>query len=288
MAVNLMLPKVKGQNATPKDLIVTILSEEWPLSAKEIHSKLTKGYSLALTYRATHKTITQLAEQGVLKKNMKDYELNKDWISQIHAFSERLQHDYSGKVPRDKITYDTTNVTFSTLWDMYVFALDTLENRFFDHTNRGIGSVQWRHLWNWFPLAFSKKEYDQIVKATQMYNNRIITSSEHPIDKWVGAFYDKLGWKVKYGVPVADAFDIYVPGDTVVQVFFAENVENALNDLFSNLKDPKDLDLEEFYSSVAYKKTKIDLVITRNAEVANRIHRSVWGQFGETPPEKKP
>ena len=55
-----------GKNT--KGNIVQALSEEWPLTAKQLHNALKRRYSSASTYQAVHKAAKELVEEGVLQK----------------------------------------------------------------------------------------------------------------------------------------------------------------------------------------------------------------------------
>ena len=55
-----------------KSLIVGVLSKEFPLTAKQIYSKIAKNApTSSLTYQAVHKALGQLAEQSVVGKDEK-------------------------------------------------------------------------------------------------------------------------------------------------------------------------------------------------------------------------
>ena len=59
-----------------KSLIIKILSENQPLSLKELHAKLQKQKQLS--YQATHKAVSEMVNEKILLKMKAKYEINKE------------------------------------------------------------------------------------------------------------------------------------------------------------------------------------------------------------------
>lgn len=55
---------------TSTEMIMEILSEEWPLKAQQIYQRQ-KREGKETSYQATHKTLQQLIEKKILKKMKK-------------------------------------------------------------------------------------------------------------------------------------------------------------------------------------------------------------------------
>lgn len=83
----------EGQG-TAKDAIVSILSQEWPLTMKEIYFAAVRQHALNVSYQAIHKATKQLVQQKVVAKNERTYCLNTEWIKQIKGFTENLEKAY--------------------------------------------------------------------------------------------------------------------------------------------------------------------------------------------------
>lgn len=77
-----------------RDLIVLILSEEWPLTAKGIYTKLIRTYAVSCSYQAVHKTIKHLVKDGVLIQKPEGYLVSVSWLESISAFSSRVKRNY--------------------------------------------------------------------------------------------------------------------------------------------------------------------------------------------------
>jgi len=114
---------------TTRELIIKVLSIEWPLSTKEITSRVQKISSKSLTYQAIHKTITQLVNNGIiLKSPNKKLQLNMEWIINIEKFGTTLHTNYTDKQKVDlKELYKETqvNLIFENPLELGVFLCNT-------------------------------------------------------------------------------------------------------------------------------------------------------------------
>jgi len=59
------------KNKSTQDLIIEILSNEWPLTTKQIHNRLKRNHAKNISYQAAHKTIKQMLEEKILLKEKK-------------------------------------------------------------------------------------------------------------------------------------------------------------------------------------------------------------------------
>jgi len=83
---------IPGSSST-KEKIIELLSEKWPLTAKKIYRNLLRNYRLSITYQATHKALKELAENGILEKRKEGYLLNKEWVTKLGDFSEKIKDE---------------------------------------------------------------------------------------------------------------------------------------------------------------------------------------------------
>ena len=80
-----------GDSDSSKDLILRILSEEWPLSAKEIFSKVSKISSKDISYQAIHKTLNSLVEENIVQKVEGKYLLSLSWVCDTKEMLAKLR-----------------------------------------------------------------------------------------------------------------------------------------------------------------------------------------------------
>ncbi len=95
MAINIMLPEMNTDSESTKNLIINILSKEWPLSAKKVHYRIKKIYAINCTYQAIHKQLRLLTKRKVLEKDGKNYRLSIEWLDALKNFSDEIKKDYN-------------------------------------------------------------------------------------------------------------------------------------------------------------------------------------------------
>ncbi len=125
MAIGIVLPQTRGREASVKDLVITILAKEWPLSTRKIYHRISKVYSVSCTYQAVHKSVKGLVREKVLVEKSREYCLNVDWLEQLKAFSEEVKQDYNSKTAGPAVS-STTLAFYSKYLDNYKTCLAEL------------------------------------------------------------------------------------------------------------------------------------------------------------------
>ena len=80
------------------DNIVMLLSQEWPLTAKEIHHRVARHKEAS--YQAVHKSLFELMEQNVVLKSETQYFLNLGWLEELVRFGANTKKVYVEKTER--------------------------------------------------------------------------------------------------------------------------------------------------------------------------------------------
>ncbi len=84
-----------GNPVKSRDIIISLLSSNWPVSTKKIYTLMRKRYNVSISYQAVHKILQELLTDGVVLKENKNYQLNPKWIKELKEFSERLESLYN-------------------------------------------------------------------------------------------------------------------------------------------------------------------------------------------------
>ena len=88
-----------GNSDSSRDLILKILSEEWPLSAKEVYSRVSKVSSKEISYQAIHKTLISLVEENIIEKEDGKYLVSLSWVGNTKEILSKLENNLKeGKV----------------------------------------------------------------------------------------------------------------------------------------------------------------------------------------------
>jgi len=78
-----------------KELVVTVLSAEWPLSAKKVYHKIKNEFGYDITYQGVYKVLQHLLQRGVVSSpEPKAYELNLQWLREVEQFARITRNNY--------------------------------------------------------------------------------------------------------------------------------------------------------------------------------------------------
>ena len=62
-------PLIKSGEHNLKNLVIAILSQQWPLNSRQIYKEISAEHYRSITYQGVHKAIRQLIEQGIVRKD---------------------------------------------------------------------------------------------------------------------------------------------------------------------------------------------------------------------------
>jgi len=97
MPLEITIPAFKKSKSV-KDMTISILASEWPLSTKQIYNRVKKT-GLSVSYQAVHKSLKELLEKNVIEKKRKKYKISLEWGEQLRMFGEKIESLYkTGKV----------------------------------------------------------------------------------------------------------------------------------------------------------------------------------------------
>jgi len=78
-----------------RDLIVRVLCDEWPLTARQVHERIKRSYALGCSYQAVFKQVKELVEKGILDFDGKLYQVNIEWVEKVCHFAVNLKEHYA-------------------------------------------------------------------------------------------------------------------------------------------------------------------------------------------------
>lgn len=91
MVFELTLPELGFDGKDTKDLVITLLLEEYPLNVRQIWRRMRKKFGKDISYQAVYKAVMSLCETGVLSKNKSYYKINIDWVFRLKTFSNKAE-----------------------------------------------------------------------------------------------------------------------------------------------------------------------------------------------------
>ncbi len=96
MGFGLFVPNHKIEFMSTKDLIVHLLLQEHPITAKKVYNRLRIGAGKNITFQGVYKALMELVEEGVVVKNPEnEYELSIEWVFALKKFVEKAEKEYS-------------------------------------------------------------------------------------------------------------------------------------------------------------------------------------------------
>ncbi|RLG18215.1 hypothetical protein DRN67_04380 [Candidatus Micrarchaeota archaeon] len=283
MKTETKLPFKSTSKPSIKDIIIQTLSEEWPLTAKQIYSKIRRKTPTSITYQGVHKAVKQLEESGVLKVEENKYKVDLDWLKSIRSFSELVHRKYAHKVSPDS-SPDRMSFVFDTVAEAEDFLID-LALQFEPKPDSKL-YLCWVHFW--IPLFLNRKTYKKMLELLQRIPSYGVTPSDTPIDRWCSDYWSSHGLtNKKLGVDIKTDCSFLVLDDMVIQIYYPHEIIREVDLSFSKAKTIQELDPDRFFERVFEKKTKIPIVVSKNPALAEHLKDKILASFN-SPLSKRP
>lgn len=285
MVLTLTLPE-PGKEKRIKDMIIDILSFEWPLTLTAIYNKVSKDYAHSSTCQATYKAICELLKDGVLVKQDKFYSLNMQWVDKIKEFSNQIEKNYreNEKVPlidgvlKVKTENNVSVLTFNSLLDLDKAWID-IKKSYYRNLDKEGEVTFWKGNHCWWLLVYPEAEFDELelVRKKKVKDFNLIHNSTS-LDKAAKKFYDRAKIGCKFKNEKVDS-DMTVFGDTIMQVCLPEKIRKDLHKIYEKCKNPEEVDVHDLLKNVLTRKTQINLVLTKNRDIADQLKQTVLKEF---------
>lgn len=262
--------KLAFLNATKKgtkEAIIHILTEEWPLSAKEIHKRLER--EVTISYQGTHKTLNELEETKVIIKKGKEYALNLSTIDENISTLNKIKQNYSKKVGKMSINKNITTpqvIHFNNYSNMCVAMAEFLASRILlkDNDTHCACTLEY----GWWPLRFSFIDYILLAKAAQKNpDSIIIIRKKTPFGEWISKQYKKINLRMApLGTTVNIAEDIYTLGDYIMEITFSPETKAMFEKYYNKCHNIEDIFKE--FGLQNEPEVDITVTITKNPALA--------------------
>ena len=277
------LPQFGSGARSTKDAIISILSEEWPLTAKHIYNKLRRQQATGISYQAVHKTIKQFEKEGIISKVGREYELSRSWISNTKKSFTNLEKLYN----KDEMVYEidpnfkgTIKLEFNDFSVLSVFIAELLANKILAGNGDPTAIAWFRHMY--WPLRFNFKDFAILQGvARNCKKTYAIVSLASPFDKWLQKQFLRAGVSnVKIGTK-EQLFDdsLYVQGDCIIEVVSSAKTKQILDEVYNRNRNLTDLFREVYFRNTLKTPMHFELTITRNPEMAKFLKKQLMKYF---------
>lgn len=282
MALRLTLPMLE-KHATVKDHIVSILSNDWPLTVKKLHLAIKKKYGKNVTYQAAYKSAHELMKEMVIKKSGEGYQISEDWVKSLHKFTEIVESNYFTKERltaigglKDSKSEGNINILkFQNYFDTEKYIYYLLKHSI---ATAKIKEICIHHVHEWAPLFYMRAEYNKGIAAmhTKIYR---LCRGDTATDKWCCSFYRQLNQKAKCNASCADVAELIVFEDTVIQVFLPSAIRDSMDSILKKAKTIADVDVKKLIKEALEKDTTIEVVISKDPEISRQIREKTLSYF---------
>jgi len=270
MGVEIVLPEM-GAKKSVKDLVISILTDDWPLTLKRIYNQIKKRYAVSVTYQAVHKAINELKEKGVIKKEGKVYLIDKKWIENIKDFSEKLEKSYEEERPLSKIK---EGFSVNTIWELWPIFIEAFKKDIFNSNNKSVCYVGHLVL---NPQLGSEKQIEDYQELAKKYKFFMVATSHSLLNKIWKSYWEKLGVKVKIGAKLNSnpSIDIFVVGNFIIQIFHPEKIIEKENKLREKVKKVSDINIKDIHDIYFKNYGKIHVIAIKNKELSSQLRNEV-------------
>ncbi len=83
-----------SSNCSIKEIVVMILSEEWPLSVRQIYERLRRMHAVECSYQAVFKHVKELSRRGILDCRERRYMISLGWLERLYLFVQNYLECY--------------------------------------------------------------------------------------------------------------------------------------------------------------------------------------------------
>ena len=284
--IELCIPEAGEETRAAKDLIVSILATEQPLSGIEMYNIIHKKYTIHLTYQAVMKAIVSLVSKNVLVKEKMTYRINKDWLITVKIFADKLLTTYHSQQKIHTFNNELANqqyavYSFSNLldldnfWDdMLIHLADNLKpeehKSFLAHAHYG-----W---WLLINLGKEIKTFQYMSKKGIVCHNLFI--GKYPLNLWAEKIYKEMGvtFKVIEDSSIDKSITLNVLGETIIQVQYPKKILSRLHRFYKKYKNTQEMSLREI-TELAHEPCDLKFIVFKNREIADSLRDKYLKKF---------
>ncbi len=265
-----MLFLASPKDSSTKGLILRTLAATGELSLVDLQRTIKREFNRTLSYQAVRQAVLELCERDAVIKEGKLYLLNPLWVSELFDVSAALKRAVAKRKDIRIMNKDTTQVSLKSLGELGYFVLYSLEQKYFKLEDGGEIHLLLDHLW----IPFVEYERRDRLKALFKRNPTLAAiGSGSLLDRILLPWYRGFG-KVKLKVKSAMPCQYIVHGDTVVEIFMSDALRKKMDEVYK-LKGILKFNIFEQLVEMTHGRNEIQLVITRNKQIAERVRNEI-------------
>ena len=277
MAFNIIAPEISNKSKNSKDMIITLLTYEWPLTLKQIYNKIKKQYSYSSTYQSVYKAVKELCEKKALLEKSKKYEINIGWIKKLQSFTDIVETNYYAKekihsiagLKESKSNQDITVINFEKIFDAEKYLYYFMKTELFKSKNTEV-CYQVNHEWK--PIFYLRAEYNYYTRLLEKgHKIYFLTSGNSYIEELSKKFYQslKINFKTESSPQVQDSVAF---NNFFIQIFIPDELKKEMK---TNLENKNILELLKTLK----KPSSIKMIINKDKDLADEFKKQIVSKF---------
>jgi len=240
--LNLHIPQLGEDSKNAKDLVVSILAREQPLSLIQLVNIIQRQHNLGLTYQAVRKGVSGLLADGVLQKTGKTYAIRKEWALSVKSFVDKLLGSYASTtrvhaISKELLKENYAVYTFSNLLDLDTFWGDVMKHWADTLQPEDARQVFCYGHYTWWMLINLGRE----TELFEYFRRKKIAAhfmalTDNPLNRWACSLYQAAGTTTSFNLKTSfdDTVGVNVLGDTIIQVQYPREIVRKIKALFES------------------------------------------------------
>ncbi|NPE26409.1 hypothetical protein HNV12_00190 [Methanococcoides sp. SA1] len=277
MAFNLVVPEISSKPKKAKDIILSILTYEFPLSIKQIHNRAKAHYSYSSSYQSIYKALGDLQEKKALIKKNSKYEIDIGWIKKVQSFTDIVETNYFAKQELSSLSglknsssdQDLMILNFENIFDAEKYLYYFMKTELFKKKNLCL-TYQTAHEWK--PIFYLRAEYNYYTRLLNK-NHKIffLTKGNSKKEQEIKKFYKSLGIKFKTtkNAPLSDIISF---SDYLIQIFIPESLKSKIK---IQLEKNQLMELRKTLSE----NSSIKMIINKDKALAEETQKQILKKF---------
>lgn len=248
-----------------KSNIIEILSKKWPLGAKKIYGELTRNYHLLITYQAVHKALKELTENKTLEKKREGYLINREWVTKLGDFSEKLTAELEDFEQKREVKM-IQKIKFNNHREFIKFHREFMEE--IVKKEKKLKMVfYYRHVPS--PNVMSNEELERMRKIMPKISWTILSKKDTAVGRWLAKQWKRMGVEVKLGVDIS-ADRMMILNDYIMNVYTSKEAIKLWDKNYS-VKNVKDFDTTIVTKAILNPDYKTIMTILKDKEISSLL-----------------
>ncbi len=243
-----------------KDIIISILHQQYPLKVRDIH-KLSKKQNHFVARTTIHENLRDLQNKNIVIKNEDGYQLHSEWIQEMKAFSDGLHTELPSFYGYPSSPLGEV-MEFSSLEEMDIF-YHHFKTKFIEESKgEGDDVIVWlgNHI-RWKLLSLGKNTRLTREAIKRKIKILIAVRGNSPLDKLSESLYKNLGVEIKTGADLIIGKDVGIFNDIMLLFHHHPDTRRAIEKMYAEIDSIEDINTTDYFNLYTEKRKQYLLVI---------------------------